>query len=171
MAAAYLDFEKPIADLEAKLQELEQFSAASKFDATEEIEALRKKIDIMEREVYGSLTSWQRVQLARHPNRPYTLDYIERICTDFLEFHGDRRFADDAAIVGGFAKIDGKPVMVIGTQKGRNTKDNVMRNFGCPHPEGYRKALRLMQVAEMAKVPVVTFIDTPGAFPGVALSI
>ena len=168
MAAAYLDFEKPIADLEAKLQELEQFSAASKFDATEEIEALRKKIDIMEREIYGSLTSWQRVQLARHPNRPYTLDYIERICTDFLEFHGDRRFADDAAIVGGFAKIDGKPVMVIGTQKGRNTKDNVMRNFGCPHPEGYRKALRLMQVAEMAKVPIVTFIDTPGAFPGVA---
>lgn len=168
MAAAYLDFEKPIADLEAKLQELEQFSAASKFDATEEIEALRKKIDIMEREIYGSLTSWQRVQLARHPNRPYTLDYIERICTDFLEFHGDRRYADDAAIVGGFAKIDGKPVMVIGTQKGRNTKDNVMRNFGCPHPEGYRKALRLMQVAELAKVPIVTFIDTPGAFPGVA---
>lgn len=168
MAAAYLDFEKPITDLEAKLQELEQFSAASKFDATEEIEALRKKIDIMEREIYGSLTSWQRVQLARHPNRPYTLDYIERICTDFLEFHGDRRYADDAAIVGGFAKIDGKPVMVIGTQKGRNTKDNVMRNFGCPHPEGYRKALRLMQVAELAKVPIVTFIDTPGAFPGVA---
>ena len=168
MAAAYLDFEKPIADLEAKLQELEQFSAASKFDATEEIEALRKKIDIMEREIYGSLTSWQRVQLARHPNRPYTLDYIERICTDFLEFHGDRRYADDAAIVGGFAKIDGKPVMVIGTQKGRNTKDNVMRNFGCPHPEGYRKALRLMQVAELAKVPIVTFIDTPGAFPGIA---
>ena len=122
----------------------------------------------MEREIYGSLTSWQRVQLARHPNRPYTLDYIERICTDFLEFHGDRRYADDAAIVGGFAKIDGKPVMVIGTQKGRNTKDNVMRNFGCPHPEGYRKALRLMQVAELAKVPIVTFIDTPGAFPGVA---
>ena len=168
MAAVYLDFEKPIADLEAKLQELEQFSAASKFDATEEIEALRKKIETMEEKVYGSLTSWQRVQLARHPNRPYTLDYIERICTDFLEFHGDRRFADDAAIVGGFAKIDGKPVMVIGTQKGRNTKDNVMRNFGCPHPEGYRKALRLMQVAEMAKVPVITFIDTPGAFPGVA---
>lgn len=168
MAAIYLDFEKPIADLEEKLQELEQFSAASKFDASEEIDALRKKIDIMERDIYGSLTSWQRVQLARHPNRPYTLDYIERICTDFLEFHGDRRFADDAAIVGGFAKIDGMPVMVIGTQKGRNTKDNVMRNFGCPHPEGYRKALRLMQIAEMAKVPIVTFIDTPGAFPGVA---
>ena len=168
MAAAYLEFEKPIAELEAKLQELEQFSAASKFDATEEIEALRKKIDLMERNIYGSLSSWQRVQLARHPNRPYTLDYIERLCTDFLEFHGDRRFADDAAIVGGFAKINGKPVMVIGTQKGRNTKDNVMRNFGCPHPEGYRKALRLMQVAEMAKVPIVTFIDTPGAFPGVA---
>ena len=154
--------------MEAKLQEWEQLSAANKFDASEEIEALRKKIDIMEREIYGSLTSWQRVQLARHPNRPYTLDYIERLCTDFLEFHGDRRFADDAAIVGGFAKIDDIPVMVIGTQKGRNTKDNVMRNFGCPHPEGYRKALRLMQIAEMAKVPIVTFIDTPGAFPGVA---
>ncbi|MBQ9772625.1 MAG: acetyl-CoA carboxylase carboxyltransferase subunit alpha [Lentisphaeria bacterium] len=168
MAAAYLDFEKPVAELEAKLQELEQLSAVNKFDVTEGIEALRKKIDTMEQEIYGKLTSWQRVQLARHPNRPYTLDYIERLCTDFLEFHGDRRFADDAAIVGGFAKIDGKPVMVIGTQKGRNTKDNVMRNFGCPHPEGYRKALRLMQVAEMAKVPIVTFIDTPGAFPGIA---
>lgn len=168
MAATYLDFEKPVAELEAKIQEWEQLSANSKFDAAEEIEALRKKIDKMKREIYGSLSSWQRVQLARHPNRPYTLDYIERICTDFLEFHGDRRFADDAAIVGGFAKIDGKPVMVIGTQKGRNTKENVLRNFGCPHPEGYRKALRLMQMAETAKVPVVTFIDTPGAFPGVA---
>ena len=168
MAAAYLDFEKPVAELEEKLQEWEQLSANSKFDTGEEIEALRKKIDQLKREIYGSLTSWQRVQLARHPNRPYTLDYIERLCTDFLEFHGDRRFADDAAIVGGFAKIDGKPVMVIGTQKGRNTKDNVLRNFGCPHPEGYRKALRLMQMAEMAKVPIVTFIDTPGAFPGVA---
>lgn len=168
MAAAYLDFEKPVAELEAKLQEWEQLSENSKFDTGEEIEALRKKIDNLKREIYGSLTSWQRVQLARHPNRPYTLDYIERLCTDFLEFHGDRRYADDAAIVGGFAKIDGKPVMVIGTQKGRNTKENVLRNFGCPHPEGYRKALRLMQVAELAKVPIVTFIDTPGAFPGVA---
>ena len=168
MAAAYLDFEKPVAELEAKLQEWEQLSETSRIDAAEEIEALRKKIEKVKKDIYGSLTSWQRVQLARHPNRPYTLDYIERICTDFMEFHGDRRFADDAAIVGGFAKIDGTPVMVIGTQKGRNTKENVLRNFGCPHPEGYRKALRLMQVAELAKVPVVTFIDTPGAFPGVA---
>ena len=168
MSLVTLEFEKPIAELEAKLAEWESLSTSSHIDTADEVNALKAKIDAMKKKIYGSLTPWQRVQLARHPNRPYTLDYIERFCTDFLEFHGDRRYADDPAIVGGFAKIDNIPVMVIGTQKGRNTKDNVMRNFGCPHPEGYRKALRLMQVAEMARVPIITFIDTPGAFPGVA---
>lgn len=168
MSVVTLEFEKPIAELEAKLAEWESLSSSSHIDTTDEINALKAKIETMKKTVYGALTPWQRVQLARHPNRPYTLDYIERFCTGFLEFHGDRRYADDLAIVGGFAKIDDKPVMVIGTQKGRNTKENVMRNFGCPHPEGYRKALRLMQLAEMAKVPIITFIDTPGAFPGVA---
>ena len=168
MSIVNLEFEKPIAELEAKLAEWESLSSSSHIDAAVEIKALKVKIEEMKKNIYGSLSAWQRVQLARHPNRPYTLDYIERLCTDFLEFHGDRRFADDAAIVGGFAKIDDIPVMVIGTQKGRNTKENVMRNFGCPHPEGYRKALRLMQIAEMARLPIITFIDTPGAFPGVA---
>ena len=168
MSIVNLEFEKPIAELEAKLAEWESLSSSSRIDAAVEIKALKVKIEEMKKNIYGSLSAWQRVQLARHPNRPYTLDYIERFCTDFLEFHGDRRFADDAAIVGGFAKIDNIPVMVIGTQKGRNTKENVMRNFGCPHPEGYRKALRLMQIAEMARLPIITFIDTPGAFPGVA---
>ncbi len=168
MSVVTLEFEKPIAELEAKLAEWESLSSSSPIDTTDEINALKGKIEAMKKAVYGSLTPWQRVQLARHPNRPYTLDYINRICTDFLEFHGDRRDADDLASVGGVAKIDDKPVMVIGTQKGRNTKENVMRNFGCPHPEGYRKALRMMQLAEMAQIPIITFIDTPGAFPGVA---
>lgn len=168
MANVILDFEKPIAELEAKLAEWESLSASSNMNVDSELVALRRKIDETKKSVYDNLTPWQRVQLARHPNRPYTLDYIEHIFTDFLEFHGDRRFADDAAIVGGFAKLDGKPVMVIGTQKGRNTKENVFRNFGCPHPEGYRKAIRLMKLADLAKIPIITFIDTPGAFPGVA---
>ncbi len=168
MAGIVLDFEKPIAELEEKLQEWENLSNANSMNADSELDALRKKLDETKKNIYENLTPWQRVQLARHPNRPYTLDYIERIFTDFLEFHGDRRFADDAAIVGGFAKLNGRPVMVIGTQKGRNTKESVFRNFGCPHPEGYRKALRLMQMANLAKLPVITFIDTPGAFPGVA---
>ncbi|MBR3708129.1 MAG: acetyl-CoA carboxylase carboxyl transferase subunit alpha, partial [Lentisphaeria bacterium] len=146
MANVILDFEKPIAELEEKLQEWENLSSANNLDADSELDALRKKLEETKQSIYEHLTPWQRVQLARHPNRPYTLDYIERIFTDFLEMHGDRRFADDPAIVGGFAKLNGKPVMVIGTQKGRNTKESVFRNFGCPHPEGYRKALRLMQV-------------------------
>ena len=134
----------------------------------EELAALKRKLEDTKKNVYENLTPWQRVQLARHPGRPYTLDYIDRIFTDFMEFHGDRRYADDAAIVGGFARFEGKPVMVIGTQKGRNTRESVFRNFGCPHPEGYRKALRLMKLANLAGLPVITFIDTPGAFPGVA---
>ena len=168
MAEIVLEFEKPIAELEAKLAEWESLSSSNNMSVDDELNALKRKIEETKKNIYSSLTPWQRVQLARHPNRPYTLDYIERIFTDFLEFHGDRRYADDPAIVGGFTKLDGKSVMVIGTQKGRNTKENVFRNFGCPHPEGYRKALRLMKMADLAGVPVITFIDTPGAFPGVA---
>ena len=168
MAEIVLEFEKPIAELEAKLAEWESLSSSNNMSVDDELNALKRKIEETKKNIYSSLTPWQRVQLARHPNRPYTLDYLVRIFTDFLEFHGDRRYADDPAIVGGFAKLDGKSVMVIGTQKGRNTKENVFRNFGCPHPEGYRKALRLMKMADLAGVPVITFIDTPGAFPGVA---
>ena len=168
MADTVLEFEKPIIELEHKLHEWEKLSNSSNIDVSDELESLRSKLQQTMRDTYGNLTPWQRVQLARHPKRPYTMDYINEIFTDFMEFHGDRRFADDAAIVGGFAKLDGETVMVIGTQKGRDTKENVFRNFGCPHPEGYRKALRLMKMAELAKAPIVTLIDTPGAFPGVA---
>jgi len=163
-----LEFEKPVAELTAKVEELEKLGESSKMDVRSEIENLRKKLEQTKKNIFKELTPWQKVQLARHPERPYALDYINRVFSDFLECHGDRRFADDPAIVGGFAKLDGKPVMVIATQKGRNTKENVHRNFGCPHPEGYRKALRLMQLAEKAEVPIITFIDTPGAFPGIA---
>ncbi len=166
--AAHLEFEKPIVELEKKLREWVKLSESSDIDVNDEVTALRKKLDSTMKKIYKNLTPWQRVQFARHPQRPYTLDYIERMFTDFMEFHGDRNYRDDAAIVGGFAKLDGKPVMVIGTQKGRETKENVFRNFGCPHPEGYRKALRLMKLAEQAKAPIICFIDTPGAFPGIA---
>lgn len=168
MANVVLDFEKPVAELEAQLEAWENPVQGDTEHTEKEIKELKKKLVSLKKEVYGNLTPWQKVQLARHPNRPYTLDYIERIFTDFTEFHGDRRFADDPAIVGGFAKLNGQPVMVIGTQKGRNTKESVFRNFGCPHPEGYRKALRLMQIAQLANRPIITLIDTPGAFPGVA---
>lgn len=167
MADIILDFEKPIEQMAARQAELEE-ALSSNPEIAGELKSLKKLIQETKAAIYSNLTPWQRVQLARHPNRPYTLDYIERIFTGFMELHGDRRFADDPAIVGGFAKLDDQPVMVIGTQKGRNTKENVFRNFGCPHPEGYRKALRLMKVAELARIPIVTFIDTPGAFPGVA---
>ena len=167
MPEIILDFEKPIEQMAARQAELEE-ALSSNPEIAEELKTLKQRIDETKAAIYSNLSPWQRVQLARHPNRPYTLDYIERIFTDFLEFHGDRRFADDPAVVGGFAMLNGQPVMVIGTQKGRNTKENVFRNFGCPHPEGYRKALRLMNVAQLAKIPIVTFIDTPGAFPGVA---
>ena len=163
-----LEFEKPIAEIEARIAELENLSEEERRNANNELVALRRKLAETRKAVFANLTPWQRVQLARHPARPYTRDYIDRIFTDFLELHGDRRFADDPAIVGGFAKINGIPVMVIGTQKGRNTKESVFRNFGCPHPEGYRKALRMMQIADLANLPVITLIDTPGAFPGVA---
>ena len=163
-----LEFEKPILELQRKIEEMKRFSSENNIDVTDEINALVQKLNVMTRDIYSNLTPWQRIQLARHPDRPYTLDYIERIFTNFIELSGDRRFKDDKAIVGGFAKFNGKPVMVIGTQKGREMKENLYRNFGWPSPEGYRKALRLMQLADKAQVPVITLIDTPGAFPGVA---
>jgi len=162
-----LEFEKPLRELEKQLTTLEQVSEESKVDVGSEIEAIEKKIERLKSDIYSNLTAWQRVQLSRHPKRPYSLDYIERIFTDFEELHGDRRFRDDAAIVGGPAFLDGNPVMVIGQQKGRHTKENLKRNFGCPHPEGYRKAMRLMEMAEKFNMPIVTLIDTPGAYPGI----
>lgn len=163
-----LEFEKPIEDLEQKLIDLLQEDEQSGKNTHEvEIRKLRRKLTETKKTIYSTLTPWQRVQIARHPKRPYTLDYIQRLFTDFMEFHGDRRFSDDPAVVGGFAKFKNTPVMVIGTQKGRDTKESLLRNFGSPNPEGYRKALRLMKMAELAKCPIITFIDTPGAYPGV----
>ncbi len=166
MAAEYLDFEKPIAELERQIEELSRF-AAPEGEITEETRKLKKRIRQLLLKTYAHLTPWQRVQIARHPNRPYTLDYIQALMIDFLELHGDRRYGDDPAIVGGFARLDGETVMVIGHQKGRSTKEKIYRNFGMPHPEGYRKALRLMRLAEKFGKPILTFIDTPGAYPGV----
>ena len=163
-----LEFEKPISELEAKVNELLNLSNSNEINVDDEIAVLNKKLEATKKKVYENLTPWQRVQLARHANRPYTLDYVERIFTDFLPLHGDRRFADDGALVGGFAKIDGQSVMILGTQKGRNVKENIYRNFGCPHPEGYRKALRLMELANNANIPIISFIDTSGAYPGIA---
>ena len=162
-----LEFEKPLRELEKQLITLNQVSQESKVDVSNEIEAIELKIEKIKKDIYSNLTPWQRVQLSRHPKRPYSLDYIDLIFTDFEELHGDRRFREDAAIVGGPAFLDGKPVMVLGQQKGRNTRDNLKRNFGCPHPEGYRKAMRLMEMAEKFAMPVVTLIDTPGAYPGI----
>ena len=168
MAEFYLDFEKPIAELRTKLRELAEINANSPSPAMADcVRLLEKQLEETMRNTYANLTRWQRVQLARHPERPYTLDYIERMFTDFMEFHGDRRFADDKAVIGGFAKLDDLPVMVIGTQKGRDTKSNLFRNFGWPSAEGYRKALRLMQLADRARCPIITLIDTPGAYPGI----
>jgi acetyl-CoA carboxylase carboxyl transferase subunit alpha len=162
-----LEFEKPIVELEQTLEALQKQAQDQKIDLTAQIRAIEEKLEATRKEIFTNLTAWQRVQLARHPKRPYMLDHIERIASDFIELHGDRRYADDRAIVGGLATIGDYPVMVIGQQKGRDTKENLMRNFGSPHPEGYRKALRLMQLAEKFDLPVVTFIDTPGAYPGV----
>jgi acetyl-CoA carboxylase carboxyl transferase subunit alpha len=162
-----LEFEKPLYELEKQLITLLSVSQESKVDVSNEIEAIEQKIEKTKADIYSDLTPWQRVQLSRHPKRPYTLDYIEAIFTDFEELHGDRRFREDAAIVGGPAFLDGKPVMVIGQQKGRNTRENLKRNFGCPHPEGYRKAMRLMEMAEKFEMPIITLIDTPGAYPGI----
>ncbi len=161
-----LEFEKPIADLEAKLEDMKRLAAQNNVDVSDAVRTLTDSIEELRKETFQNLTRWQRVQLSRHPDRPYTLDYIERICAEFHELHGDRTVKDDPAIVGGFANIDGQSVMVIGQQKGRKTKERQYRNFGMPNPEGYRKALRLMNLAEKFQVPVVTLIDTPGAFPG-----
>jgi acetyl-CoA carboxylase carboxyl transferase subunit alpha len=163
---SYLDFEKPIVQLEMKIKELRDFGSHSK-TIEPEIRRLEKKLNEMRDQVYNSLSVWQRIQIARHPDRPYTMDYINMMMKDFMELHGDRLFADDLAMIGGFAKLDGRKVMVIGQQKGRDTNENIMRNFGCAHPEGYRKAMRLMNLAEKAGVPIITFIDTPGAYPGI----
>jgi acetyl-CoA carboxylase carboxyl transferase subunit alpha len=163
----FLDFEQPIAELEAKIEELRFVGDDNEINISDEITRLQNKSRTLTKSIFSSLTPWQISQLARHPQRPYTLEYIERIFTEFDELHGDRAFADDPAIVGGVARLDGKPVMVIGHQKGHDTKEKVRRNFGMPRPEGYRKALRLMEMAEKFKLPVLTFIDTPGAYPGV----
>jgi acetyl-CoA carboxylase carboxyl transferase subunit alpha len=163
----YLDFEKPIAELENKIEALRYAGDTSDVNIGEEIGRLREKSRKLTEQIFSSLTAWQVSQVARHPQRPYTADYVSRIFTDFQELHGDRLYADDAAIVGGMARLDGRPVMVIGHQKGRDTKEKVRRNFGMPRPEGYRKALRLMRLAERFRMPVLTFIDTPGAYPGV----
>ena len=162
-----LDFEKPLLELEKQLEELLQSSKDSDLDFSKEILAIEKKIETTKREVYSDLTSWQKVQLSRHPNRPFTLDYIERIFDDFQLLQGDRQFKEDAAIVGGPASLVGMSVMIIGQQKGRNTEQNLKRNFGCPNPEGYRKALRLMKMANRFNMPIISIIDTPGAFPGI----
>ncbi|WP_386692799.1 MULTISPECIES: acetyl-CoA carboxylase carboxyl transferase subunit alpha [unclassified Lonepinella] len=168
MSQEYLDFELPIAELEAKIESLRAVSSDdSNINLDDEIKRLQKKSKELTKKTFANLDSWQISRLSRHPNRPYTLDYIEHIFTDFEELAGDRAFANDKAIVGGLARLDGRPVMVIGHQKGRSTKEKVLRNFGMPAPEGYRKALRLMQMAERFKLPIITFIDTPGAYPGV----
>ena len=160
----YLEFEKPVIELEKKIQDL---MAVSPELLQTEIVTLEKKAEEMREDIFANLTRWQTAQVARHPNRPYTLDYLGRIFTDFTELHGDRLYGDDHAIVGGPARLNGEPVMVIGHQKGRDTKDKVYRNFGMPNPEGYRKALRLMEMAQRFNLPLITFIDTPGAFPGI----
>jgi acetyl-CoA carboxylase carboxyl transferase subunit alpha len=163
----FLDFEQPIAELEAKIEELRYVGNDNEININEEIRRLESKSRALTKSIFSSLNAWQISQLARHPQRPYLLDYIERIFSDFQELHGDRCYADDPAIVGGVARLDSRPVMLIGHQKGRDTKEKLHRNFGMPRPEGYRKALRLMQLAERFKLPVLTFIDTPGAYPGV----
>jgi acetyl-CoA carboxylase carboxyl transferase subunit alpha len=162
-----LDFEKPIIELDLKLADMKQFAVENNVDVTEAVKSLEEKISKLKKTTYQNLTRWQRVQLSRHPDRPYTLDYIQTICDKFVELHGDRGFGDDKAMVGGFGEIGGQSIMFIGQQKGRNTKQRQHRNFGMANPEGYRKALRLMKLAEKFNKPIVTLIDTPGAFPGI----
>ncbi len=163
----FLEFEQPIAELEAKIEELRLVGDDNEINIQDEIQRLESKSNALTESIFSNLSPWQISQMSRHPQRPYTLDYVKRLFTEFSELHGDRAFADDSAIVGGIARLDGRPVMVIGHQKGRDTKDKLHRNFGMPRPEGYRKALRLMKTAERFKLPVLTFIDTPGAYPGV----
>ena len=165
----YLDFEQPIIELQTKLEELTRSTQNSivEVDFENEANQIRKKIEKTRKTIYSKLTPWQRIQLARHPRRPYTLDYINNAFEDFIELHGDRLYSDDRAIVSGFAKLDNEKIMVMGTQKGRDTKENILRNFGCAHPEGYRKALRLMKLANKFSLPIITIIDTAGAYPGI----
>lgn len=167
MVSDYLEFEQPIAELEAKINELRRVESDNEMQLGDEIAKLEAKSHALTESIYKDLSAWQVAQIARHPRRPYTLDYVERLFTDFEELHGDRTFSDDAAIVCGIAKFEGKSVAIVGHQKGRNTKENLKRNFGMPRPEGYRKALRIMEMAEKFNMPIVTFIDTPGAYPGV----
>jgi len=167
MNGQYLDFEKPILDLEKRIQDMKDFASGESLELSREIHLLERRRDRLQQEIYSKLTRWQRVQLARHPLRPHSLDYINLMSTDFVELHGDRGFRDDKALVGGFGKIEGRPVMFIGQQKGRDTKQKLYRNFGMMHPEGYRKALRLMQLASRFDKPIVILVDTPGAFPGI----
>ena len=163
----FLDFEQPIADLEAKIEELRHVDTESEINIDEEIDRLQGKSRDLTKSIFSNLSPWQIAQLARHPQRPYTLNYLDSFITDFEELHGDRSFADDPALIGGIGRLDGRPIMVIGHQKGRTTKEKLDRNFGMPRPEGYRKALRLMRLAEKFRLPILTFIDTPGAYPGV----
>lgn len=167
MSHFVLPFEKPIVELEIKLKELQSFSEDQDIDVSMELARMEKKIAQTRKKIYGDLTAWQKVQVARHPLRPYSTDYIERMCDEFTELHGDRNYRDDRAIIGGFARLGGQKVMMIGTQKGRDTKSNLECNFGCPYPEGYRKALRLMKLADKFGLPIVSLVDTPGAFPGI----
>ena len=167
MKQTFLDFEQPIADLQAKIDELRYVHEDSAVDISDEINRLQKKSQQLTKEIYGKLSAWQIAQVARHPQRPYTLDYLSGMFSDFRELHGDRSYADDPAIVGGLARFNGQPCVVIGQQKGRDTKEKIHRNFGMPRPEGYRKALRLMKLAEKFSLPLLTFIDTPGAYPGI----
>ncbi len=167
MQLNFLDFEQPIAELEAKIDELRLMTSEGDLNITEEIQKLQEKSQSLTQSIFASLTPWQVTQMARHPQRPYTLDYIDRMLTDFEELHGDRSFADDPALIAGIGRFNGRAVMVMGHQKGRDTKEKVYRNFGMPRPEGYRKALRLMKMAERFSLPVLTFIDTPGAYPGI----
>ncbi|MDP3804759.1 MAG: acetyl-CoA carboxylase carboxyltransferase subunit alpha [Candidatus Omnitrophota bacterium] len=162
-----LEFERPIIELERKIDELKGFTAHKDIDISGEVRRLEEKLVHIKKDIYDNLTPWQRVQIARHPRRPYTLDYIEMIMTDFMEIHGDRHFADDKALISGLAKIDGENIVVIGHQKGKDTKENLERNFGSAHPEGYRKAMRVMKLAEKFNLPIVAFVDTPGAYPGI----
>jgi len=163
----FLEFEKPIVELEKKISDMKDFSTGETIELGGEIASLQKKLNKLRKEIYENLTRWQKVQLSRHPKRPYALDYIREISTDFIELHGDRYFADDKAMIGGFGNIDNQKVMFVGQQKGRDTKDKLYRNFGMAHPEGYRKAMRLFRLAEKFDVPIVILIDTPGAFPGI----
>ncbi|NLJ13033.1 MAG: acetyl-CoA carboxylase carboxyl transferase subunit alpha [Gammaproteobacteria bacterium] len=167
MNPSFLDFEQPIADLQAKIEELRLVGNDNDLNIGDEVSRLQEKSNSLTKSIFSNLTSWQIARMARHPQRPYTLDYIEHLFTEFEELHGDRHFADDAALVGGIARFNGKPVMVIGHQKGREVREKVRRNFGMPRPEGYRKACRLMEMAERFKMPIFTFIDTPGAYPGI----